>query len=474
MRVLSVAAEIFPYVKVGGLGDVMAALPKALRRLGVDCRVLVPGYPDLVDGLKGLEPVRGFDDLMHAGPGRLLLGEAEGGVPLYLLDLPGLYGNDGGPYGHWDQAHRRFAALSWAAAALAREGDGRGWSADLLHAHDWPAGLAPAYLRFAGEPRPRTLMTIHNIAYQGNFSPSVLGEVWLPPDAYAVDGAEFMGRLSFLKAGLYYADRLSTVSPTYAWEVQQPGGGRGLEGLLELRSHEFAGILNGIDTEVWNPAADPHLLMGFDRDSLDRRILDTAALRMELGLEEHPVAPLFGVVSRMEAIKGLDLVLPNLEHLVELGAQFALLGSGDPSLERAFLRAAERHPGRVAVRIGYNEGLAHRLYAGCDVLLVPSRSEPCGLTQMYAFRYGCLPLVRRTGGLADTVVDAEDHDGNGFLFGPEDAWDLGQAIDRACAVFKGNQAWWQEMQLRGMALDHGWDASARRYIGLFEDMLRRD
>jgi starch synthase len=474
MQILSVASEIYPYVKVGGLGDVMAALPKALRRLGVDARVMLPAYPELQKSLQGLKPIKVFDQLMNAGPGRILFGEVEGGVPIYLLDLPELFDTDSGPYGNWDLAHRRFAALSWAAMDLARDGDGRGWKADILHAHDWPAGLAPAYLALAGEPRPRTLMTIHNIAYQGNFSPSILGDVWLPPEAYAVEGAEFMGRLSFLKAGLHYADRLSTVSPTYAWEIQQPGGGRGLEGLLANRSHDLSGILNGIDTEIWNPATDPHLLVDFAPDSFDRRLLDTAALRMELGLEENPVAPLFGVVSRMEGIKGLDLILPNLEHLVELGAQFALLGSGDPGLEKAFLIAAERHPGRIAVRIGYNEGLAHRMYAGLDALMVPSRSEPCGLTQMYAFRYGCLPLVRRTGGLADTVVDAEDHDGNGFLFGPEDPWDLGQAIDRACAVYRGNQNWWREMQLRGMALDHSWDVSAKRYIDLFQDMLESD
>ena len=472
MRILSVAAEIFPYVKVGGLGDVMAALPKALQRLGVDARVMVPGYPELLDTLPGLKPVKAFDQLMNAGPGQILLGESEGGVPLYLLDLPGLFGDDGGPYGDWDRAHRRFAALSWAAMDLARFGENQGWSADLLHAHDWPAGLAPAYLALTEGPRVPTLMTIHNIAYQGNFSPSVLGEVWLPPEAYAVEGAEFMGRLSFLKAGLHYSDRLSTVSPTYAYEIQQPGGGRGLEGLLAMRNQDFSGILNGIDTDIWDPRTDPHLLVDFDRETLDRRILDTAALRMELGLEENPVAPLFGVVSRMEAIKGLDLVLPNLDHLVELGAQFALLGSGDPGLEKAFQIAAERHPGRIAVRIGYNEGLAHRMYAGLDVLMVPSRSEPCGLTQMYAYRYGCLPLVRRTGGLADTVIDAEDHDGNGFLFGPEDPWDLGQAIDRACAIYRGNQTWWREMQLRGMTLEHSWDVSAKRYIDLFQDMIK--
>lgn len=471
MRVLSVAAELFPYVKVGGLGDVMAALPKALRSHGADVRLMMPAWPVLLESIPGLKPVKSHADLMQAGPARILLGEAEGGVPIYLVDLPGLFDQEGGPYADWERAHRRFAALSWAAADLARNGDGQGWSADILHAHDWQAGLAPAYLALGGGPRPRTLTTIHNIAYQGNFPPGVLGEVWLPPEAYAVEGAEFMGRLSYMKAGLYYADRIGTVSPTYAWEIQQPGGGRGLEGLLASRARDLSGILNGIDTDLWNPATDPHLLVGYDRDGLERRILNTAALRMELGLEENPVAPLFGVVSRLDAIKGLDLVLPNLDHLVELGAQFALLGSGDPSLEKAFQMAAERHPGRIAVRLGYNEGLAHRMYAGLDVLMVPSRAEPCGLTQMYAFRYGCLPLVRRTGGLADTVVDAEDHDGNGFLFGPEDPWDLGQAVDRACAVFKGDAAWWREMQLRGMSLDHGWEVSAGRYLDLFQDML---
>ncbi|MBI4911360.1 MAG: glycogen synthase GlgA [Acidobacteria bacterium] len=472
MRILAVAAELFPYLKVGGLADVMAALPKALRRLGADARVMLPAFPEIRAALPGARPVWSHPDLLRRGPATVLLGETGDGVPLYALECPELFGEDGGPYGDWPRAHLRYGALGWAAAALARDGDGDGWTADILHAHDWPAGLAPAYLALAGGPRPRTLMTIHNIAYQGAFPPAVLGELWLPPEAYAVDGAEFNGSLSFLKAGLHYADRLGTVSPTYAEEIQHPAVGRGLEGLLAWRRGQLAGILNGVDTDLWDPATDPHLILPFDASTLSRRGLGKAALQMELGLQEDPIAPLFGVVSRLEEIKGLDLLLPNLEALLGQGAQFALLGSGDPVLEEAFRAAAKAHPGRVAARIGYDEGLAHRMFAGLDVLVVPSRSEPCGLTQMYALRYGCLPLVRETGGLADTVVDAADPlRGNGWLFGPEDPWELGLALARACQFYREDPAAWTALQRRAMAADHGWDNSARRYLDLFRSLV---
>lgn len=472
MRILALAAELYPYVKVGGLGDVMAALPKALRRLGADARVIVPGYPEIRQAIPGARPVKTYPDLMHCGKAWVLLGECEAGVPLYILDAPGLYGEDGGPYGDWDRAHLRFAALAWAAADLARTGDLLGWKADILHAHDWPAGLAPAYLALAGGDRPRTLMTVHNIAYQGGFPPSVVNEVWLPPEAYAVEGAELNGRLSFLKAGLHYSDRLGTVSPTYAEEIQTAAHGRGLEGLLAWRKSSLSGILNGIDTEIWDPARDRHLVLPFGPQDLASRQLGKAALQMELGLEEDRAAPLFGVVSRLEEIKGLDLLLPLLPELAARGAQFALLGSGDPALEAAFRAAAAAHPGRVAARIGYHEGLAHRMYAGLDALVVPSRSEPCGLTQMYALRYGALPVVRRTGGLADTVFDAQDHAlGNGFVFELEDSSDLKAALFRACDLFMDFPQAWRGLQVRAMGIDHGWEVSAGKYLALYESML---
>ncbi len=472
MRILAVAAELYPYVKVGGLGDVMAALPKALRRLGADARLMVPGYPELRQAVRGARPVKSHPDLMNRGTAWILLGETGDGVPLYILDAPGLFGGDGGPYGDWDQAHLRFAALSWAAADLAGNGDGQGWQADILHAHDWPAGLAPAYLALAGGERPRTLMTIHNIAYQGAFPPAVLNEVWLPPEAYAVEGAEFNGRLSFLKAGLHYADRLGTVSPTYAEEIQGPVGGRGLEGLLAWRKASLSGILNGIDTEVWDPAADGRLLLPFTPEALHLRALGKTALQMELGLDEDGGAPLFGVVSRLEEIKGLDLLLPLLPDLVAAGAQVAVLGSGDPALQAAFRAAAAAHPGRIAARIGYDEGLAHRMFGALDAFVVPSRSEPCGLTQLYALRYGALPVVRRTGGLADTVFDALDPVlGNGFLFELEDSAELMAALLRAMDLYRNAPEDWRRLQVRGMALDHGWEVSAGKYLDLFESML---
>lgn len=476
MRILQVAAELFPYVKVGGLADVMGALPQALMAEGADVRLLLPAYPALREGLETLVPAGDLGAFGESGGARLLQGRTGAGIPLYLLDLPSLFDRPGGPYAEQGDSHLRFGALSWAAARLGRHGDAKGWRPQVLQAHDWQAGLAPAYLALEGGPRPATVMTIHNLAYQGRYPAAVLPELGLPVSAFHLHGLEFHGDLGFLKAGLVYADRLTTVSPTYAREIQTPELGEGLQGLLAHRAEDLAGILNGVDPDLWHPSRSPHLPMHFAATRPSGKKVCKNHLQRELGLRESPAAPLFGIVSRFAVQKGLDLALENVDHLVAQGAQLAVLGSGDPALEAAFRAAAARHPGAVGLRIGYDEGLSHRIIAGSDALLVPSRHEPCGLTQLYALAFGTLPVVRRTGGLADTVVDGTpeaqaEGRATGFVFDAPNGWALGEALNRACGLYRDHPAAWTRMQRTAMAQDFSWRASARQHMELFRALL---
>ncbi|GLH73007.1 glycogen synthase [Geothrix limicola] len=469
MRVLFVASELFPYVKTGGLGDVMAALPRALRALGADVRMLVPAYPALREALDLQGQAAAFPNLMGGGPARIYRAEAPG-LPLYLLDQPAFFDKTGSPYGHPDDLPQRFAALAWAAAHLGRAGDAEGWRPDLLHGHDWPVGLMPAYVAYGAGPRPATVMTIHNIAYQGRFAAALLPELQLPRHAFTPEGVEFHGDIGFLKAGLRLADRISTVSPTYAREIQVADG-YGLEGLLSHRNGELRGILNGVDRAVWNPATDPGLVSRYDAANLDRRGPNRRDFQIRMDLDEDAGAPLFAAISRLDPLKGLDLVLDNVDHLVSRGAQLAIIGTGDPHAEGAFRQAAQRHPGRVGVFTAYDEILAHRAFAAADVILVPSRQEPCGLTQLYAQAYGALPLVRRTGGLADTVVGATPHTladdtATGFVFDKANGWALGEAINQALALFQ-HPAAWRQVQRRGMMTEFGWAGPAKAYLDLY-------
>lgn len=475
MRILFAGTELFPHVKVGGLADVLAALPKALRNLGTDTRLLLPGYPSLMREVGPLEPVLALGDLMGGGQARVLLGRSPAGQPLYLLDQPAFFGR-GTPYGAAGDLPLRFGALSWAAAHLGRHGDGQGWKPEIVHAHDWPTGLAPAYLALEEGPRPRTVFTIHNLAYQGLFPADLLAPLGLPAASFHPDGLEFYGKLGFLKAGLVYADRLSTVSPTYAREILGPEG-LGLAGLLQQRNGELRGILNGVDDEVWNPATDPHLPHPFGPTGLAARAAGKLELQRELGLRVDAEQPLFAIVSRFAAQKGLDLVLDDQAWFAAQNAQLAVLGQGDPELEARFLAAARLHPSRVVARIGFDEGLSHRIYGGADAILVPSRQEPCGLTQLYALRYGALPVVRATGGLADTVVDATPEAigagrATGFAFQEARAGGLAGALDRAIAMYRDRRETWTELQRRGMAQDFGWPRVAREYLDLYEELLR--
>ena len=478
MRVLHVASELYPLVKTGGLGDVLAALPPALHARGIDARLLLPGFPAIRGGIAGLQPVAEIGPAFGASFASVLCGRVPGsGVPAYVIDAPGLYDRPGNPYlgpdgRDWPDNFRRFALLGWAAAQAA-EGLLGDWRPEIVHGHDWHAGLAAAYLAAAGR-RAASVVTVHNLAFQGLFPPAVLPELRLPPHFFAIDGIEFYGQVSFMKAGLFFADRITTVSPTYAEEIRRPEHGAGLDGLLRARGAALRGILNGVDYAIWNPAADPNLPRPYDRDDPSGKALAKAALQAELGLAPRPEAPLFGAVTRLTQQKGFDLVLAALPEIAALGGQLALLGSGDADLEDGFRDLARRLPQEVGVRIGYDEALAHRIVGGADSILVPSRFEPCGLTQMYALRYGSPPLVRRTGGLADTVVDANERtlrDGiaTGFVFETPDAPSFLAAARRAMALYAAPDAW-AALGRQAMAQRFGWDEAAARYAALYREL----
>ena len=477
LRILSVASEVYPLVKTGGLADVVGALPAALAREGVETRTLVPGYPAVIGALHDAETVHAYAAL-HGGPARLLAARTAG-LDLLVLDAPHLYARPGNPYvgpggEPWADNAFRFAALADCAASVAR-GLVPGGASDVLHAHDWHAGLAPALLHYAGTPRPGTVMTVHNLAFQGLFPRELLAAIGLPPQAWAIDGVEYHGSIGYLKAGLAFADRITTVSPTYAAEILTPEGGLGLDGLLRHRAGILAGILNGIDDTVWNPRADAHLVHRFDAKHLEARAANKAALQARLGLDIEPSAFLFGVVSRMTLQKGVDLLLEALPMLAGRGAQLAILGAGDRLLEDAAVGAAARHPGRVVAVIGYGEELAHQIQGSVDALLVPSRFEPCGLTQLCALRYGAIPVVARVGGLADTVVDADEAalaagTATGIQFAPGSRASLERAIDRAIAL-RRDDTLWRGMQARAMATDVGWSGPARLYADLFRALV---
>lgn len=473
LPVLSVASEIFPLVKTGGLADVAGALPGALAPEGFALRSLVPSYPAVRAALKRAETVHAFEDLF-GGPARLLTGKA-GGLDLFVLDAPHLYDRPGNPYlgpdgRDWPDNAFRFAALSRVAAQLGR-GLLPAYAPAIIHCHDWQAGLVPAYLTYGEGLRTPTVMTVHNLAFQGAFPATLLGPLGLPEAAFTVDGVEYHGQIGFLKAGLRLADRITTVSPTYADEICSEEFGMGLEGLLRGRADRLQGILNGIDTEVWNPATDPLIAARYGAADPAPRAANKAALQARMGLAEDGDALLFGVVSRLGWQKGLDLLLAALPVLLAEGAQLALLGSGDAALEAGFVAAAEAHRGRIACAIGYDEGLAHLIQAGSDALLVPSRFEPCGLTQLCALRYGSVPVVARVGGLADTVIDARAAGAaTGIHFSPVNQTMLEGAIRRAAALHRMPDEW-ARLQRNGMATDVSWHGPAQDYARLYRALL---
>ncbi len=476
MRILYLTSEAYPLVKTGGLADVAGALPRALREAGEDVRMVLPAYPSVLDRAEGKGVRVSVGDPLGIGETGLIPARLPGSDQfLWLVDNP-IYDRAGGPYVDsqgegWRDNHIRFALLSRVAAMITVAGGFLGWKPDIVHANDWQTGLVPAYLaRWDGVVTP-TVFTIHNLHYQGNFDPWVLSSVALPPEMFSLSGVEFFGRVSFMKAGLQYSRKITTVSPTYAREIQTPELGMGFNGLLASRSADLHGILNGVDYDIWNSAADPHIPARYSASRMAGKAECKTALQRELNLTEDPNAPLIGMVTRMTGEKGLDLVLDALQPILETGAQLAILGAGDSYLERSFAVAAAGKPGRVGTRIGFDEPLAHRIQAGSDMLLVPSRSEPCGLTQLYALRYGTLPIVRHTGGLADTVIDIGDMDlGTGLVFGAPDPNDLIDAIRRGVELF-ARKTDWRKVQKRAMSEDFSWLRAARGYAALYRDML---
>ena len=484
MRILHVASEIFPLVKTGGLADVLGSLPPALVGRGLDVRVLLPGLPGVIDGMVGLKPV------MRIGPvfGAAVVTLCEGQLPdskltAYVIDAPFLYRRAGNPYtgpdgNDWNDNHRRFGLLGWAAAHLASGELDPEWAPDIVHAHDWHAGLTSAYMEQNPGLKVPSVFTIHNLAFRGIFPMECNYDLGFPLRKLTPHGMEFHGRLSFMKAGLVYSSRITTVSPTYAHEICTPEFGCGLDGVMRDRGGDLSGILNGVDYAVWNPG-DPQIAKPYSLSDLSGKAECKRALQNEFGLSTDVQGPLFGVVSRLTSQKGMDILLAALPDLLREGAQLIVLGSGDADLEEGFRYAASINPDRVAVFIGYDEEMSHRFMAGADVLLVPSRFEPCGLTQLYALRYGTLPLVRRVGGLADTVVDVNagtlaDHQATGFVFDDATRYALGTRIREACELYRGDRAAWEGVQRQAMQKNFSWDDAAANYEQLYQSLRQAD
>ncbi len=506
MRVLFATSEAAPLVKTGGLGDVAGALPAALAARGADVRVLLPGYRPVMAALAGTHhgahhrADRGADrgagtsarGRMHPGvtvpahagipAARLLERRGPGDVPCYVIDCPALYDRDGGPYQDasgidWRDNAMRFGLLSRVAALLGCASSPLDWRPEVVHCNDWQTGLAPAYLRYATDARAASVITIHNLAFQGIFPPGLLAPLGLPPASFTVGGLEYHGSISFLKAALAFADAITTVSPTYAREIQSEPLGFGLQGLLGQRADVLTGIQNGIDTGAWDPARDPHIVARYGPDSLDRKAANKRALQERMGLAADAAAPLVAMVSRLTEQKGIDLVVEAARWIVGLPAQLVVVGTGAREYESAVQAVAARHPGRAAALIGFDEPLAHLVEAGADMFLMPSRFEPSGLNQMYSQRYGTPPVVHATGGLADSVVDCTpatlaDGTATGFTFAAATGIALLDAVDRAVTAYRDPPTW-RALQRNGMARDFSWSAAAARYVEIYARVARR-
>ena len=477
MNTLFATSEAYPLIKTGGLADVSGALPIALAALGTDVRVLLPGYRTVLDKLPDAQIVARFINPFASGEVEIRESRLPGSaVPVYIVAYDSFFNRDGGPYQmpngqDWPDNALRFGLLSYVAALLSSDNTPLNWRPDVLHCNDWQTGLAPAYLRFMPAASAPSVMTIHNLAYQGNFASDMIGPLGLPPASFAMQGLEFHGHLSFLKAGLFYADRLTTVSPTYAREIQDPVLGFGMHGLLHERREVLSGILNGIDTQEWDPAHDKHLAKCYTAKSMKRKGENKRVLQQRLGLELDADKPLIAVISRITYQKGSDVVLAVAPEILREGAQLAILGSGERELEQALTMLAARHPGQLSVTIGYDEGQSHLMEAGADLFLMPSRYEPCGLNQMYSQRYGTPPIVSATGGLADTVVDATPENiaankATGFVLDEVNYHSVLATVSRALNLYQDKHAW-EAIQRRGMATDFSWKKSAQAYRDLY-------
>jgi len=490
LKVLFVTSEFAPLIKTGGLADVSGSLPLALQALGVDVRVLLPAYPAVLRALavdwgdaRWLTPVASVAAVGAMPSANLLLARSPQGLDLLLVDCPSLFDRPGNPYlgpdgKDWPDNDLRFGLLSQVAALLGSPACPLPWRPDLVHSNDWQAALAPVYQRhlsYGPGPRAASVVTIHNLAYQGLFPPTALARLGLPAPSFSMDGVEFFGQLSFLKGGLACADAITTVSPTYAREICSEPLGFGLQGLLSARAGVLTGILNGVDTAYWDPARDPLIARRYDARTLEDKRANKRALQAALGLAAEDDTPVLGVVSRLVEQKGIDLIAQVMAAVVDAPAQFAIQGTGERAIEARLLELAAAHPRRVGVRIAFDERLAHLIEAGADVFLMPSRFEPCGMNQMYSQRYGTLPIVCRTGGLADSVVDctpqtAAAGTATGFSFEPASASALAGAIGRALELYRQPQSW-AALQRSAMASDVSWKASAAQYVRVYERAL---
>ncbi len=482
IKVLFVTSELYPLVKTGGLADVSASLPAALQALGLDVRILLPGYASVMAQLPHTRKAALISNVSAYYPDCTLrtARTPESNVPLMLLDCPTLYHHENGPY--QDRAgndlphnHLRFGLLGYVAALLGSDESPLTWRPDIVHCNDWQSGLAPAYLHFMPGSKPSSLITIHNLAFQGIFPPESLAWLGLPPESFQINGLEYYGSVSFLKAGLFYADRITSVSPTYAEEIQHAPLGMGLQGLLTTRRDHLSGILNGIDEKSWNPRSDPHIPAHYDAKDLANKRVNKRALQQHMGLDMDDDVALIGVVSRLTHQKGIDMIVAVMPELMARGCQLAILGSGEAASETALRQFARQHPGKIAVKIDFDEKLSHLITAGIDMFLMPSRFEPCGLNQMYSQRYGTPPIVSATGGLADTVTDCNDatiaaQTASGIVFHDLQTSGLLTAIDRALTYYRDASVW-PKLQRAGMERDFSWTTSAQRYIDLYQSLL---
>lgn len=478
-KILFATSEVYPLIKTGGLADVAASLPRALLKLGQDVKILLPAYASVLEKAKsiGIKEVAQFEiegysiSLKQTRlPGTKVI--------VWLVDIPEFFEREGNPYcgpdgNDWFDNHKRFYVFARVAELIALDQVGLNWQPIIVHCNDWQTGLIPALLSLHPN-HPATVFTIHNLAYRGLFSYQAFAELNLPAVFWHHERLEFYGQMSFIKGGLAFADFITTVSPSYANEIQSPEFGNGLDGLIRYRKDAIAGILNGIDTDEWNPGTDPHLTCNYNRRTLGNKTKNKLALQEELGLTVNPDIPLLGFVGRLVDQKGVDLILEQMNQLLTLNCQLVVLGSGFPHYEKALKNIAEQHPEKVSVTLGYNESFAHRIEASSDIFLMPSIFEPCGLNQLYSLRYGTLPVVRAVGGLRDTVfeqtLESKLELANGFVFHGAAAGELFSAIQRAILLFQQKDQW-KQLQLNAMSKDFSWDASAKEYLAIYEQIV---
>ena len=481
MRVLFVSSEAYPLIKTGGLADVSGSLPSALKKSNIDIKILIPGYPEVlekVENQRSLGTLQVFSFISC----EILVGTMPNStLEVIVIKNSVLYERNGGPYidaksQDWHDNPLRFGVLSKVASILSSKTMLWDWLPEIVHCNDWQTGLTPYYIRQNYASQVKTLLSIHNMAFQGNYSRDWISRLELNPHDFQLQGYEFYAQLSFLKAGIFYADKLSTVSPNYAKEIQTDAFGFGMQGLLQLRKDDITGILNGIDLDEWNPKKDSHLPYTYNEKQLAGKAKIKTYLQEKSLLEVNDKIPLLGVVSRLTYQKGLDILIEIMPELIDLNCQIVVLGSGEKSFEERFTAYAKQYPKQVSVTIGYNEPFSHQIMAGADIFIMPSRFEPCGLNQLYGLRYGTPPIVTNTGGLADSICNTTletviSNTATGFVMENVTKLSLLVTIKHALSVWQDKKIW-KKIQINGMNQDIGWGHSANAYIALYEGMLK--